>query len=101
MKIDRLIGILTLLNAATRDRRIVAFHYYCSTGEEDKRVEPYRLVFKWSHWYLFGFCSQRQDFRLYKLRRLWQLELTQEDFFPRPAPEEKKQLGSHFADATT
>lgn len=44
MKIDRLMGILTLLNAAIRDRRIVAFHYYCSKGEEDKRVEPYRLV---------------------------------------------------------
>ena len=89
---------LALLKAAIQGCRKVEFRYYYSKGEEDKQVEPYLLLFKWSDWYLFGLCPQRQDFRLYKLRRLWELRLTQETFSPRPVPEEKKRFGSNITD---
>ena len=55
-------------------------------------------MFKWSDWYVFGFCRQRRDFRLYKLRRLWNLRITQEPFSPRDVPQEKRRFGSHMTD---
>ena len=67
-------------------------------GEEDKVIEPYLIVFKWSDWYVFGFCKARQDFRMYKLRRLLDLRVTDEIFFTSEIPEEKKQFGSNMTD---
>lgn len=90
-KIDRIRG-------AIGERHCISFHYYYNKGEADKLVEPYLIVFKWSDWYVFGFCRERQDFRLYKLRRLWQLEITEETYEERNIPEEKKHFGSQMTD---
>ena len=35
---------------------------------------------------------------MYKLRRLWDLRMTDESFFVREVPEEKKQFGTHMTD---
>jgi predicted DNA-binding transcriptional regulator YafY len=67
---DALVEKIEQIKAAIRDRRCIAFHYYYNKGEADKCIEPYLIVFKWSDWYVFGFCRERQDFRMYKLRRL-------------------------------
>lgn len=56
------------------------------------------MVFKWSDWYVFGWSPEREDFRLYKLRRLWDLRVLEDTFAPRPVPEEKKRFGSHMTD---
>ena len=76
------------------------FHIsYCDNkGEADKQIEPYLIVFKWSDWYVFGFCKERQDFRMYKLRRLWDLQITDESFGVRDITEEQMQFGSHMTD---
>lgn len=95
---DSLSEKISLLKQAITEKRLVCFHYYYNKGELDKRVEPYQIVFKWSDWYLFGFCQERQDFRLYKLARLWELTLCQETFSKRDVPEEKKQFGGHLRD---
>lgn len=76
----------------------ILFRYYYNKGEEYKVVEPYMVVFKWSDWYVFGFCKKSRDFRMYKLRRLWELNVTEEKFEPREIPEEKLQFGSHMTD---
>ena len=52
----------------------------------------------WSDWYVFGFCRQRQDFRLYKLRRLWDLQLGEESYEVRAIPDEKLQFNTHMTD---
>lgn len=83
---------------AIRESRCIAFHYYYNKGEADKLIEPYLIVFKWSDWYLFGFCAERQDFRMYKLRRLWNLQITDMSYTIREIPEEKKQFDSHITD---
>ena len=81
--------IETIRRAVKETRRIV-FHYYYAKGEADKLVEPYRVVFRWGDWYVFGFCPAREDFRLYKLRCLWNLNVTDEFFTPREVPPEKE-----------
>lgn len=95
---DSLSRKIELLNDAIRESRCVRFHYYSKKGEEDKLVEPVRLVFQWSAWYLFGYCPAREDFRLYKLNRLWELQLTEEGFEPREIPAERLRFGQNMTD---
>ena len=67
---DDLAPKLERIKQAIRESKCITFHYCYSKGEADKKIDPYLLVFKWSDWYVFGFCSERKDFRMYKLRRL-------------------------------
>ena len=62
------------------------FHYYGPKGESDRVVEPYYLLFRWSSWYLWGWCTQRQGWRLFKLVRMGQLTETGQTFAKRSAP---------------
>ena len=95
---DDLAAKIDQIKQAIAESRCVTFHYCYSKGEADKQIEPYLLVFKWSDWYIFGFCKERKDFRMYKLRRLWNLQIADASFTVREIPEEKKQFGSHIAD---
>lgn len=89
---------IELIKKAISKRRCLSFHYYYNKGEADKLIEPYRIYFMWSDWYVFGYCKQRQDFRLYKLRRLWNLQLSEEGYEVRSIPSEKLKFGSHMTD---
>ncbi|MCH5325419.1 MAG: YafY family transcriptional regulator [Eubacterium sp.] len=95
---DSLSEKIDLLKTAIRDRKRVKFHYYYNKGEDDKTVEPALIVFKWTSWYMFGFCPERDDFRMYKLGRLWDLTLTDETFTPREIPSEKMNFGGNMSD---
>lgn len=89
---------IELIKRGISERKCIAFHYYYNKGEEDKIIEPYRIYFMWSDWYVFGYCRQRQDFRLYKLRRLWDLRLSEDSYEAREIPDEKLQFGTHMTD---
>lgn len=89
---------IELIKKAISERKCISFHYYYNKGEADKLIEPYRIYFMWSDWYVFGYCKERQDFRLYKLRRLWDLHISEEDYEVRTIPDEKLQFGSHMTD---
>lgn len=95
---DDLATKIEQIKFAIQKTRCIAFHYCYNKGEADRLIEPYLIIFKWSDWYVFGFCKERQDFRMYKLRRLWNLTVTDDIFNMREIPEEKKQFGSHMTD---
>lgn len=95
---DSLASKIEQLKKAINQKRLVSFHYYYSKGEVDKLIEPYLIVFKWSNWYVFGFCTERQDYRMYKLNRLWNLHITDTEFVPREIPEQHKDFDSHITD---
>lgn len=63
--------------------RKISFTYYAPKGESRRTIEPCHLVFQWSSWYVWGFCRTRQDFRLFKLNRMTDLQT--EDSFERRA----------------
>lgn len=67
-------------------RQLLQFDYYGPTGEGPRTIEPYLLVFQWSAWYVWGFCLDRQDFRLFKLNRLLRPVLLPRGFVPREHP---------------
>ncbi len=89
---------IELLKEAIRDHKRVRFRYYYGKGEADKSLEPALIVFKWSNWYVFGFCPEREDFRMYKLNRLWELQVTDEHFPPRDIPKERLEFGQNITD---
>ena len=95
---DDLAAKIDTIKLAIKQAKCITFHYCYNKGEADKTIEPYLIVFKWSDWYVFGFCKERQDFRMYKLRRLWNLQMTEENFLVREVPEEKKQFGVNMTD---
>ena len=79
-------------------KQIIAFDYYYEKGESHRKIEPCTVIFQWTSWYVFGFCLNRQDWRMFKLNRLWNLINTNENFEVRDIPEEKRDFYKHLTD---
>lgn len=75
------------IQRAIEQRERIDFDYYGPKGESHRKLEPYRLVFKWSSWYVWGYCMDKEDFRLFKLNRMPEVENTGEKFEARVLPE--------------
>ena len=89
---------IAVIKASIQNNTRVNFRYYSSKGDSERVIEPYYLTFQWSAWYVFGYCVEKNDFRLFKLNRLWELSATPEIFEPRTIPEERKDFESYFSD---
>lgn len=87
---------IEILKNAIGNKHYVSFQYYYEKGECKRRIEPYRLVFKWSTWYVFGYCLDKKDYRMFKLNRLWNLQLIENTFSPRDVPLNKVNFDNHF-----
>jgi predicted DNA-binding transcriptional regulator YafY len=83
---DSIADKINMFKQAIAERKTVAFDYYYPKGEMPREIEPYVLEFRWSAWYVFGFCPLRQDFRRFKLGRLWNYRITDTAFDFRPLP---------------
>ena len=70
---------------AIEDRHLISFRYYAPAGESERTAEPYYLIFRWSSWYLWAWCLQRKDFRLFKLNRMDSVRVTENSFECREA----------------
>jgi predicted DNA-binding transcriptional regulator YafY len=71
----------TVLKNAIVDQKIIIFKYFNSRGEESQRkVEPIKLLFKSSAWYLQGFCLNRREQRTFKISRMSDIKTTEEPF---------------------
>ena len=51
-------------------KKTIRFRYYSPGGDTEREIEPYYLIFKWTSWYVYGYCLLRNDFRLFKLDRM-------------------------------
>ena len=71
---------------AIEDARLIQFRYYSPSGEQVRRIEPYYLIFRWSSWYLYGWCTDRNDYRLFKLNRMDQIQEIDQRYERREAP---------------
>lgn len=89
------------IKQAIRERRLVSFDYYYEKGKMRRKIEPYFITFHWTAWYVFGYCPQRGDFRMFKLARLWELHLCQEAYLPRDIPPERTDFEAGFTDENT
>ena len=70
-----------IIKAALQENKVLAFEYIAHRGISTVRtVDPYQLVMKSSHWYLQGYCHRRNDFRLFRLSRMSNLQMQEETF---------------------
>lgn len=83
---DSLTPKIEVMQAAIEEKRKLAFTYYAPGGEGARIVEPYYLIFRWSSWYLWGWCEKREAFRLFKLNRMEQVYMLEGRFLGREAP---------------
>ena len=75
---------LETIKTALQDCKLLSFEYTAHHGNKTVRtVEPYQLVLKSSHWYFYGYCYTRNDYRLFRLSRMSDLKIKQEVFIPR------------------
>lgn len=75
---------LTRIQKALEGNVLVTFQYTSLKQISSERtVEPHQLVLKENNWYLRAFCRSRQDFRVFKLRRMRGIHLLSETFEPR------------------
>ena len=86
------------IKLAINEQKLISFRYFYIKGEVDKIIEPYLLLFRWSSWYVFGYCLERDDLRLFKLNRLWNLSCSQQYFEQREVPEEQLEFDRYFSD---
>lgn len=77
---------IELLQQAIDNRLEVCFCYFSPNGESERTVEPFYLLFRWSSWYVWGYCRLRGDFRMFKLNRMDGLRLSGRTFPARAVP---------------
>jgi predicted DNA-binding transcriptional regulator YafY len=80
----RLQSKLQLLKEAVDNCIISKFIYSNAQGEVSQRkVEPYTLILKGREWYLQAYCLEKEQFRLFKLKRMKELEIDPQTAFNR------------------
>lgn len=71
---------------AIENREYIWFEYYAPSGESVRKIEPYLLIFQWASWYVWGYCTEKEDYRTFKLNRMLSLEVLAETFDGRDIP---------------
>lgn len=69
------------IKSAIINKNIIRFTYFSSNEKETSReVKPIRLLFKGWDWYVYTFCLLRNEFRYFKLSRIRDLKILDENF---------------------
>jgi len=75
---------LEIVKTALQESKLLSFEYADRYGNKTTRTaEPYQLVLKSSHWYFQGYCLVRNDYRLFRLSRISNLQIQEGTFTPR------------------
>lgn len=77
-------GAFRALRSAVDSGKLVSFTYTSNKGETLRRtVEAMTVAFKWRSWYLFAWCRHREDYRLFRISRIRDVEIHDEVFIRR------------------
>ena len=77
---------ISMIQDAIESRRLLQFKYFAPSGESERTIEPYYIVFKWTSWYVYGWCLKREDYRLFKLNRMDNVLISDTEFECRNVP---------------
>lgn len=86
------------LKSAAINRNVIKFEYYSQSGKRERFAEPCYMVYRWDNWYLYAFCRHTDTFRLFKLNRLWELEILEEHFGKREEAKVDKDFDDYFTE---
>lgn len=77
-----------LLKSAVIHQKCVKITYANSYGTINERiVQPLKMLYKSMSWYLKAYCTGKQDYRIFKLARIIDLEVLTESFCKSSFPE--------------
>ena len=77
-----------LLKSAVIHQKCVKITYANSYGVIRERiVQPLKMSYKSMSWYLKAYCTEKQDYRIFKLTRIIDLEVLADSFRKSPFPE--------------
>ncbi len=72
---------LEIIKNAIYEKRYLKYQYSDQNSKKSNRIiEPYQLVLKDSNWYLIGYCTSKQDFRIFKVLRISSLNVLEKTF---------------------
>jgi len=93
---------LKQIHNSVTENKIIKFQYENSKGEiRERKVEPMTLIFKGYAWYLFSFCLYRNDYRLFRLSRIKNVNILEEKFVRREKTHKEYFKESIFLDPET
>lgn len=70
-----------VVKEAILSRRRISFLYFNSYGQKNERiVEPLQILFKHNAWYLVAYDIHKEDYRIFKLHRMKNVQLCDETF---------------------
>ncbi|SFH29072.1 Predicted DNA-binding transcriptional regulator YafY, contains an HTH and WYL domains [Desulfotomaculum arcticum] len=73
--------VFDILKQAILERKVIRFTYYSSSGNTLRRdAEPVKLLYKDKSWYVFAFCPEKSDYRLFRVSRMKEIVLTGKTF---------------------
>ena len=76
-----------LKNAAI-NHKVATIVYVSSYFKKTRRnIHPLKLYYKSKEWYVKAYCTEKNDFRLFKINRIIHCEILDEDFIPVEFPE--------------
>ena len=74
-------NLFALLKTGILEKRRVEFEYFSSAGvKSDRIIEPVKLIYKDKAWYLYGYCLEKLDWRLFRVSRIKNAVLTDKHF---------------------
>lgn len=72
---------IPVLGKAAEERKTIRMKYIDRYESASERLfDPYSIVQKGGMWYVYGWCHNRKDFRLFKIARIKDITLTDETF---------------------
>ncbi|MEG0295825.1 MAG: YafY family protein [Clostridium sp.] len=76
-----LTNTINLVDTAILEQRNISFDYINLNGERTNRIiEPNKIVFKALNWYVYGFCTLKNEMRIFKISRMKDISITEEYF---------------------
>jgi len=85
----------TDIKTAILHGKVIEIDYLNAQNQKSTRyIEPLRLDFKYQAWYLWGWCRNREDYRMFRISRVKRVHITDEIFDRFRKREPKPQKGS-------
>lgn len=76
-------GKINLLEKAMSLSRKVSITYHDRSHNSTQRlILPYNFILRDNEWYIYCYCTLRENFRVFKLSRITNLYMTEETFLP-------------------
>jgi predicted DNA-binding transcriptional regulator YafY len=71
--------VFSLVKSSILEQKVIIFSYFSVNGEKsERRVEPFKLLFKDKSWYLQGYCLHKMACRTFKINRMMNISITEE-----------------------